>query len=74
MATDRFTIPLLCPSCSKSGEAQCWQENGWAYMKGKTSTSVTKISPGFSRVEKRSRWGEDINFVCDECDELSASK
>jgi predicted RNA-binding Zn-ribbon protein involved in translation (DUF1610 family) len=72
MAKDRFTIPLLCPKCGKTGEAHCEQEDGWAFVKGNTATTVTQVNPGFSRVKKQSHWGNDVNFLCDECGELSA--
>ena len=73
MAKDRFKIPLKCPKCSKKGEASCEQEDGWAWVKGNDSTTVTNVTSGFSRVKKKSSWGEDVNFVCDECGELSAN-
>ena len=74
MAKDRFKIPLKCPKCGRTGEASCEQEDGWAYVKGDHSTSVTSVTPGFTRVNKGGCWGEDINFVCDECNEISANK
>ena len=56
MAKDRFTIPLKCPKCGKSGEADCWQEDGWAFMKGDHSTRVTGVTlrwtPKFGQVVK----------------------
>jgi len=69
---DKFTIPLQCPACGQTGEANCWQEDGWAFVKGNQGTSVTNVSPGFTRVKERSFWGDDINFVCDECGDLCA--
>ncbi|MCG7984641.1 hypothetical protein [Candidatus Thiodiazotropha endoloripes] len=72
MAKDKFSIPLKYPSCVKVGEAHCWQEDGWAYVKGDRSTQVTEVTTGFKRVQKPSNWGEDINFICDDCGELSA--
>ncbi|QQO52015.1 MAG: hypothetical protein N838_00135 [Thiohalocapsa sp. PB-PSB1] len=74
MAKDRFKIPLICPKCGKTGEAHCWQEDGWAFFKGDTATTVVEVTPGFTRVTKSSFWGEDVIFVCDECNELSAEK
>lgn len=74
MPKDKFTIPLKCPSCGKEGDAKCWQEDGWAYLKGDRSTQVTELSPGFTRVKEPSFWGEDINFLCDDCKELSATR
>jgi hypothetical protein len=71
VAKDRFTIQLKCPKCKQEGEAQCEQEDGWAFLKGKTATKVNDVTPGFSRVKKSSFWGEDINFVCDVCGDLS---
>jgi hypothetical protein len=71
-ARDRFTIPLECPRCKKTGEAECSQEDGWAYVKGDRATAVTAVSPGFARVKTPSGYGDDVNFVCDECGELSA--
>ena len=74
MAKDKFKIPLQCPTCGKSGEANCWQEDGWAFVKGNTATTVTNVTEGFSRVDKPSFWGKDINFFCDDCGELSVNK
>lgn len=72
MAKDRFTIPLKCPKCGKKGEAHCEEEDGWAFVKGKTTTKVNDMTLGFSRVKKKSYWGDDLNFVCDDCGDLSA--
>lgn len=72
MATDRFTIPLECPNCGQKGEAQCEQEDGWAFVKGNRATTVRGVTPGFSRVKEQSWWGGDVNFVCDSCGKLSA--
>jgi hypothetical protein len=69
---DKFTIRLQCPTCEQTGEADCWQEDGWAFAKGAQGTTVTSVSPGFTRVKKSSFWGGDINFVCDECRDLCA--
>lgn len=69
---DRFTMPLECPACGKSGEANCWQEDGWSFVKGNRGTSVTNVTTGFTRVKERSFWGDDINFVCDDCGDLCA--
>jgi acetone carboxylase gamma subunit len=74
VARDRFVIPLKCPACGKSGEAHCWQEDGWIFMRGDTATRVTEVTPGFSRVKQKSYWGNDVNFVCDECGKLSAKE
>ena len=74
MAKDRFTITLKCPNCGKTGKASCWQEDGWAFVKGNMATTVTNVTSGFSRVNQPSYWGDDINFVCDVCGELSAIK
>ena len=74
MEKDTFKIPLQCPSCGKSGEAICWQEDGWAFSRGDSATAVTDISEGCSRVNKPSFWGEGLNFVCNECGELSVDK
>ncbi len=74
MAKDRFKIPLQCPKCEKSGEAHCEQEDGWAFVKGDHTTKVTMVTSGFSRVKQKSYWGDDINFACDDCGELSAKK
>ncbi len=74
MAKDRFKIPLECPTCGKSGEAHCEQEDGWAFVKGDHSTHVTSVTSGFSRVNKKSNWGDDINFVCDDCGKISAKE
>jgi hypothetical protein len=70
---DRFTIPLNCPSCNRSGEADCSQEDGYTWMNGHQSTYVENVTPGFSRVEEPSYWGKDINFVCDDCGDLCAN-
>jgi hypothetical protein len=72
VAKDRFIITLQCPACGKSGEAHCWQEDGWAFVKGNISTSITEVTPGFTRVNQKSFWGDDVNFVCNDCRELSA--
>lgn len=72
MAKDEFTIPLKCPKCEKSGEAKCWQQDGWAFVRGDRSTRVIGATAGFSRVKERSYWGDDVNFICDKCGELSA--
>ena len=68
MAKDRFTIPLECPNCGLTGEAHCEQEDGWAFVKGKASTTLKNVTEGFTRVYEKSGWGDDINFVCEECD------
>jgi predicted RNA-binding Zn-ribbon protein involved in translation (DUF1610 family) len=72
MAKDRFTISLKCPKCGRAGEANWEQEDGWAFVKGNTATTVKSVTAGFSRVKKESFWGDDVNFVCDACGELSA--
>jgi len=74
VAKDRFKIPLKCPKCGKSGEADCEQADGWIFVKGDHSTHVTEITLGFSRVNKKSYWGDDINFTCDDCGKLSVNK
>jgi hypothetical protein len=74
VAKDRFKISLLCPACGKTGEARCEQEDGWAYVKGNTATTVKSVTPGFNRVKQGSYWGDDINFVCDDCEELSGHR
>ena len=72
MAKDRFKIPLKCPECGKEGEANCEQEDGWAFMKGNHFTQVNKVTSGFSRVNEKSGWSEDINFICNDCGKLAA--
>lgn len=72
-AKDEFTIPLRCPNCGKTGQARCWQWDGWSYAKGDRSTGVTEVTPGFKRVKESSGYGDDVNFACDDCDELSAT-
>lgn len=69
---DKFSIPLECPKCEKTGEASCWQEDGYTYMNGNTDTGVNNVTEGFTRVYTKSHWGNDINFICSECGELSA--
>ncbi len=74
MAKDRFTIPLKCPVCGKEGEARCSQEDGWAFSRGATETTVNSSTSGFTFVDKPSFWGSDVNFICDNCGELSAHR
>ena len=70
MATDRFELKLTCPSCGLTGIAKAQEEDGWAFVKGKTDRRITHTPAGFKAVaDKQKKSGVDI--LCTQC-ELSA--
>lgn len=55
MATDRYKATLSCATCKTEGVAHLEQEDGWAFVKGNTATTVDSVSPGFKAVRDPSR-------------------
>jgi len=72
MSKDRFNIPLECPNCGKTATARAEEEDGWAYLKGNRSTSITTLPPGFKIVDQKSRMAS-VDLFCIDCD-VSAIK
>jgi len=72
MAKDRFKIPLTCPKCGKTAIADAWENDGWAYMRGKRDTHIENVPEGFKVVKRKSRMAT-VDLFCTECD-ISAIK
>jgi hypothetical protein len=45
---ERYT--LLCPQCGAKGEAEWWENDGWAYLRD--PTTLVGVSDGFELGEK----------------------
>ncbi|PHZ84765.1 hypothetical protein [Paremcibacter congregatus] len=72
MAKDRFKLKLKCPSCGLAGMADAEEEEGWAYLKGKTARRITHKPDGFKDVEDNKKPG-GIDIVCTQCGESALS-
>lgn len=66
MATDRFKIALVCPKCGKKATASAEEEDGWAYLKGKTDTHISDLPDGF-KIVKEGRGMESVEIYCSDC-------
>jgi hypothetical protein len=66
MATDRFDISLKCPKCGRVGIARAEEEDGWAYVKGNTATTITDLPDGFRIVRQQSRVAS-VDIFCGDC-------
>lgn len=66
MAKDRFKIKLVCPQCGKDGEADAYEDDGWAYMKGSRDTTVTSCPDGFKVVHPKDR-KKKTDIHCEDC-------
>ena len=64
---DRFIVNLDCPKCHLQGKAHLSQEDGWAFVKGKTNISVDAMPDGFKAMVKQSRLGS-LDIFCLTCD------
>jgi hypothetical protein len=70
-ARDRFSAPLECPKCGRSGKVQFSELDGYSYMSDR-STTVDDLPEGFKVVQKPSGWGT-VDIFCEQCD-VSALK
>lgn len=67
MATDRFDIPLKCPKCGKTAAAHAEEEDGWAYVKGNSATTITSLPKGFKIMKQKSKMAS-VDIFCVDCD------
>lgn len=66
MSRDSFTRKFKCPNCEATGHADLSQEDGWAFLKGKTETDIESLSAGFETItNKMHEFGFEIH--CSNC-------
>lgn len=69
MAVDRYSFPLKCPACGKTGRADFREKDGGAYLADR-GRHVDKVSDGFSVVDHGAAHGTETVIRC-ECGEFA---
>ena len=71
-ARDKYIIKLECPDCGHKGSANCSEDDGWSYMRGKAHRSIDELTDGIRWDGKtdydKGQW--DGVFVCKRCNTI----
>ena len=66
MASDNYTLYVLCPDCGSKGEADARENDGWSYMNRGPEREITRISQGFTVID-HGRHRDDKLIIHCEC-------
>lgn len=61
---DRFTASLKCPVCGREGVAKLWQEDGYSFVFGDSSTHIESIPEGFKSAVGKTWIDSTTDFQC----------